>query len=458
MVSLDIEGAFDNAWWPAIKLQLIKKNCPRNLRNLVNSYLENRNVQVRYAGETCTKATTKGCVQGSIAGPIFWNLLLDPLLDALDEQRVYFQAFADDVVLVFFSKTSENIQTKANDTLNFINTWGNKNKLKFAAHKTNAMVLTKKLNYDNPCLMMAGSTIELVNEIKILGLTLDSKLTFKKHISNNSKKVLNIYKQLSRAAKVSWGLNSEVTRTMYVSVIEPIILYAASVWAPAVKKIGVQKHLNTIQRGFAQKICKSYRTVSLHSALLLAGLIPLDLRVHEHADLYEAKRGRPILCLPDDRELERRVSFMTAEHPARDIEIGFSCLEDLEPATVEKYQLKGQLIFTDGSKIEGKVGAAISVWREGEERRAIKFKLERYCTVYQAELFALWKAVELVREGKERQTCIFSDSPILPGTAPKSEIVAPSRVRDKKEHRANSKPRKGHTNVLDQGPRRYSRK
>lgn len=34
-------------------------------------------------------------------------------------------------------------------------------------------------------------------------------------------------------AKISWGLNLEIIRTIYSAVIEPIVLYAANVWAKA---------------------------------------------------------------------------------------------------------------------------------------------------------------------------------------------------------------------------------
>ncbi|GBP71964.1 Putative 115 kDa protein in type-1 retrotransposable element R1DM [Eumeta japonica] len=79
MVSLDIEGAFDNAWWPALETQLRALGCPVNLHDLVRGYLRDREVAVKYAGGECRKGTSKGCIQGSIAGPTFWNLILDSL-------------------------------------------------------------------------------------------------------------------------------------------------------------------------------------------------------------------------------------------------------------------------------------------------------------------------------------------------------------------------------------------
>ncbi|KAJ2940789.1 hypothetical protein O0L34_g14906 [Tuta absoluta] len=408
VISLDIEGAFDSAWWPAIQCRLQEKSCPLNLRKLVGSYFEERKVRVRYMDREHVENTTKGCVQGSIGGPTFWNLLLDPLLDELEQRNVYCQAFADDVVLVFTGTNVPSIQEHANSVLDRVYEWGIENKLKFAPHKTNAMVITKKLKFDVPVIHMGPAPIEIVDEIKILGLILDKKLTFNSHVTYVCKKAINIYRQLARAARISWGLNSETIRTIYIAVIEPIVLYAASVWAGAAEKITIQKQLNTVQRGFAQKICKAYRTVSLNSALILAGLLPLDLRVREAAQLFEAKRGRPFVEIFGDRQIEERVCFLEAPHPAAEVEISFQCLENMLPETMEKYELTGPHIFTDGSKIEGKVGAALTRWTDGEEEEGKKFKLEPFCTVFQAEMYALKQAVQMAK--KYPVSNIFSDS------------------------------------------------
>ncbi|GBP51705.1 hypothetical protein EVAR_96256_1 [Eumeta japonica] len=76
MVSLDIEGACNNTWWPAIRNQLLTHKCPANLYGMVIAYLIDWEVVVCYAGGESRKMTSKGCIQDSIAGPIFWNLVL----------------------------------------------------------------------------------------------------------------------------------------------------------------------------------------------------------------------------------------------------------------------------------------------------------------------------------------------------------------------------------------------
>ncbi|KAL0858264.1 hypothetical protein ABMA27_012168 [Loxostege sticticalis] len=407
LVSLDIEGAFDSAWWPAIRIRLAEEKCPVNIRRLLDSYLEHRSVKLRYAGEEVGRSTNKGCVQGSIGGPILWNLLLDPLLQELERRGCYVQAFADDVILLFDGDTALDVETEANAALLFVDQWGQENKLKFAPHKTCAMTLTRKLKYDTPRIKMGGIDIAMSEKIKILGLTVDHKLTFNIHIANQTRKALDIYKQIARAAKVTWGLHPEIIRLIYNATIEPIIMYAAAAWAPAAEKIGVRKLLDSVQRGFAQKLCKSYRTVSLHSALTLAGILPLDLRIQEAAALYETKRGSPLPEL-GDRETESRVGFAETPHPALHMDIRFERLED--QSLVDRHNVQEVRIFTDGSKIEGKVGAALSVWKGESEIRNQKFSLSAYCTVYQAELLAICKATGGILKGREKSYGLYSDS------------------------------------------------
>ncbi|CAG4934558.1 unnamed protein product [Colias eurytheme] len=410
MVSLDIEGAFDNAWWPALKKQLINKRCPKNLYGLITSYLCDRTVRVNYARAVFERGTNKGCIQGSIGGPTFWNLILDTLLQKLNSLGVYCQAFADDVVLIFSAPTVEKIQSTANTTLEAVQTWGKQNKLNFAAHKTNAMIITRKLKFDLPIINMSGIQLKLVKEIKLLGLIIDCKLTFNSHVAATCRKAADIYKQLACAAKVSWGLNKEIIRTIYVSVIEPIVLYAASAWYPAAEKLSIRDQLSSLQRGFAIKICKAYRTVSLTSALILSGLLPLDLRVQEAAAFFKIKKGYSEEHIPPGREVEQKVGYLHNPHPSTLIITEFERLENLDPNTLETYHVVGPQIFTDGSKIEGKVGAALTWWDKGKETRYSTFRLESHNTVFQSEMYALYRAVKMARSSKAKTVNIMSDS------------------------------------------------
>ncbi|GLV46254.1 hypothetical protein CBL_12331 [Carabus blaptoides fortunei] len=46
IISLDVTGAFDNAWWPMIIQQLERRGCPANLLETMRSYLRDRTASI----------------------------------------------------------------------------------------------------------------------------------------------------------------------------------------------------------------------------------------------------------------------------------------------------------------------------------------------------------------------------------------------------------------------------
>ncbi|XP_073948988.1 uncharacterized protein [Choristoneura fumiferana] len=141
--------------------------------------------------------------------------------------------------------------------------------------------------------------------------------------------------------------------------------------------------------------------------MLLTGMLPLDLRVCEVASLYEAKKGVNLLQLAG-REVERRASALGAPHPAELMNIGFGILGDQEDLDNNKnYHTR---IYTDGSRIDGRVGAALSVWQGDAETKAVKLALANYCTVYQAELLALREATGVALKSGGSSFGVYSDS------------------------------------------------
>lgn len=140
------------------------------------------------------------------------------------------------MVLIFDGNTAAEIELHENAVLSRVQAWGVSNKLKFAPHRTNSITITRRLKYDTPRLTMGGIDISSSKQIKLLGVTIDAKLTFSTHILNVCRKAVGIHKQLTRAAKVSWGLHPKIIKIIYRDTTEPIVLYAASIWVPATNK------------------------------------------------------------------------------------------------------------------------------------------------------------------------------------------------------------------------------
>ena len=84
-IFLDIQSAFDSLWWPALMTELKQRDCPRNLYLIIRDYLTRRVVMMEDGCHTVYRQTKRGCPQGSVLGPKFWNIVMDGLLRRLEE-------------------------------------------------------------------------------------------------------------------------------------------------------------------------------------------------------------------------------------------------------------------------------------------------------------------------------------------------------------------------------------
>ena len=74
LINLDVQGAFDAAWWPNILHTLKTFNRPKNLYNLTRSYFSDRTAPLHTNSMQIERDITKGCPQGSCCGPGYWNI------------------------------------------------------------------------------------------------------------------------------------------------------------------------------------------------------------------------------------------------------------------------------------------------------------------------------------------------------------------------------------------------
>ena len=117
LVSLDVHGAFDSTWWPAILQGLRKANCPRNLYYLAQDYLNERKAFITINSFNMGKNIIRGCPQGSCCGPSFWKIQYDPVLNLQYTHHTRAVAFADDLILMIRAdsiREAENIAKRRN--------------------------------------------------------------------------------------------------------------------------------------------------------------------------------------------------------------------------------------------------------------------------------------------------------------------------------------------------------
>ena len=106
---------------------------------------------------------------------------------------------------------------------------------------------------------VCGETIELSNEVKLQGITLESKLTFNTHIDNITKKCIGNLFQCKRAICPTWGLSPKVCHWIYTAIIRPTLPYCSMVWIRAVENKTNTKRLEWLSNIWLAP-CPRHRT------------------------------------------------------------------------------------------------------------------------------------------------------------------------------------------------------
>lgn len=406
-VSLDIKSAFDSAWWPAMFQRLRQIKCPRNIYKILCSYVQNRQVNMKFANCSVSKQMSRGCIQGSVCGPTLWNLILDELLAMPLPPGCHLQAYADDVLLISHSKDIKLLQHNINTTLQSILLWGKEIKLEFGPDKTQVIGFTNK---SLKCkIFIHGQTVNFVNHIKYLGIIIDRKMTFIKHCEFIIDKAKALFYKLNMFIRPTWGVHPGNVKTIYLQVIEPIICYAASVWSEALKYKYVNKRLLSLQRLFSIKMIQGFRTVSTAAAISLAQLTPLPAKIMEVSDNLTSKLRGNTRFLPTDLSIDLPISPSELLHPSLR-----KCITYDTATTLSELNDLGFTdwiqIYTDGSRNNDKVGSAFVILHPNNTQLTKKFKLHECCSVFQAELLAIKKACEYIISKKFTNTIILSDS------------------------------------------------
>ncbi|GFY08606.1 probable RNA-directed DNA polymerase from transposon X-element [Trichonephila clavipes] len=253
-VFLDIQKAFDRVWLTGLTYKLINYNLPPPLVFLLHSYNTNRSYQVRVKDTLSnTKNISYGVAQGSLLGPLLFNLYIN---DIPDYTLTKLNMFADDTAIRTTYKRITSVTYALNKHLKLLENYYNKWKISINLEKSAAVLFTKKRKIPPPPTIY-NTTIPWSQSTKYLGITFDKNLTWKTHIQHTRQKFRKIMFKLFPLI----GRNSELSRDnkvlLYTAVMRPILAYGCPVWGYAAKtNINI---LDTLQNSTIRMIVKATR-------------------------------------------------------------------------------------------------------------------------------------------------------------------------------------------------------
>jgi len=220
--------------------------------------------------------------------------------------------FADDLALVVVAKEVGAVEAAANAAIQVIAVWMDEAGLDLAGHKTEAVLITSRKKVEYMSVQIGNTTIRSSESIKYLGVLLDNRLSFRPHVEYVTQKAAKMQGALSRMLP-NIGGPKVGRRLLLARVVASVLLYAAPIWAKALHgNMSLRRKLAAPYRLSALRVISGFRTVSYDAALVLAGMIPVDILATEMRDIYEARAelgsGIPVEAI---RRSERQASLAT---------------------------------------------------------------------------------------------------------------------------------------------------
>ena len=290
IIYFDFKKAFDSVSHPKLLVKLQAYGITGNLFTWLTEFLHGRSQTVKL-GVTRSHPVhvLSGVPQGSVLGPTLFLLYINDICDIFDGLNVTCKLYADDIKLY----SSYNVNVPQYDlmiAISRLHNWSVTWQLQIAIDK--CFVCTVSNVYHNPeCSTrvygIRDQTFASVDCVRDLGVMVDSKLKFDKHIAELT------HKAMSRANLILKSFHSRdrtLLTTAFCTYVRPLLEYCSPVWSPHTQCL-INK-IEKVQRHFTKRIAGLW-SMSYDKRLRTLGLQSLEYRrvINDLILYYKIKNG-----------------------------------------------------------------------------------------------------------------------------------------------------------------------
>ena len=258
-IFLDLEKAFDTICHTILLKKLEHYGFRGHVNRFIKSYLSNRKQYALVNGKKSKLGVNNfGVPQGSILGPLFFLLFINDISYAMRTCKG--KLFADDTCLLLHHKIIHTLIQNAENSLTEISKWFKLNKLSLSLSKSNFILFHNTKS--DPCnwlqsLQTENEVFPRVPVVKYIGMHVDEKLTWKKHIQE-------VYNSLTKYFSIFYNIrgfiDKRLSRTIYHTCIHSKIKYGIEVYGSA-NETSLNK-LQVIQNKLMKLLTKKERQYS----------------------------------------------------------------------------------------------------------------------------------------------------------------------------------------------------
>jgi len=191
LLSLDISAAFDT-----INLRTLLERISQDFSihgttfNWLRSFVSDRKQYVAVGAEQSSSVNcTSGVPQGSVLGPLLFAMYISPVSNVIAAHSLRYHRYADDTQLYMAVRLSDDDDTfkPVSECVEDVSRWFLENGLLLNPEKMEAVLFGTKVQREkittSSGIDVAGAVVPFSDNVKLLGVRLDSALTMDRHVT-----------------------------------------------------------------------------------------------------------------------------------------------------------------------------------------------------------------------------------------------------------------------------------
>ena len=226
---LDVEKAFDNVWHNGLRFKIFQLDLPTKMMRWLSDFLVGQLIQVNVNNVFSNQSNPKtGVPQGSVLSPLLFLIYVNDLSTPHNRQNSLSQ-FADDTAQWAFSLNIHIAAKLLQQDLLKLAMWCAKWRIKLNPEKTKVIIFSRSVlaRKTELNLKLYGETLKIYPQVKFLGITFDSQLTFKKHFEDILDRCNARYYRSRLLANKKWGPSPATLIQIYKQCVRPIFEFGS---------------------------------------------------------------------------------------------------------------------------------------------------------------------------------------------------------------------------------------